>query len=123
MPAVDNEAKLIRRKTGDVPASFGDTDINLLFDEAESSYSGYSRKVIFQAVIVARLEELWTASLSLVTNKQNEASENLSDIPKALEKRFKHAESKLSNMIDSEKTPAVAFVHIRRVPSSQKDVP
>jgi hypothetical protein len=123
MPAQGNEATLIRRKTGDTSASFSDADIDLLFDEAESSYSGYSRSVIFQAVVVARLEELWTAALVQVTYKQNEASENLSDIAKALEKRFRQASAKLDNLIASEKAPAVGFASIRYFPTRDKDVP
>jgi len=123
MPITSTEAKLIRRKTADTATSFPDEDVDLLFDDAESIYSDYSRDVILQAVLVARLEELWTASISSVSYKENESSENLSDIAKMLEKRKQDAETRLKELISKETPVALRTAVMKRIPTRSRTFP
>lgn len=114
---------MLRRRTNDSLTSFPDEDVDLLFEDAESKYSAYSREAQLQTVVVTRIEELWTASITQVTYKQNETSENLSDIAKNLKAKLDMARKKLDEVIYSEQSPAVAIATLRKVPSYKKEYP
>jgi ElaB/YqjD/DUF883 family membrane-anchored ribosome-binding protein len=123
MPAQGTEAELVRRKTTDSETSFPDEAIDLLFDEAETKYTGYSRQVIFQSVVVERLEEIWTESTKHVTYQSNELRENLSDTAKNLKDRIEAAKTKLDELIKSEKGVALRTAVMKRVPTRIKGYP
>lgn len=123
MPSQGTEYALLIRKTGDTETTFPSEDADLLFDEAESDYADYSRKVIFNAVVVARLTELWTASTKQVTYQLNETRFNLSDIAKALKDRLDSAQAKLDDLLALEKPLAVGMGTIRKVPTKWREVP
>lgn len=123
MPAQGTEAQLVRRKTSDSDSTFPDTDVDLLFNEAETNYSGYSRQVITQAVVVSRLEELWTESTKHVTYQSNELRENLSDIAKNLKDRIDAAKAKLDELIKLEKGVALQTAVMKKIPSRIKRYP
>ena len=123
MVATSSEIALIQRRTGDTAASLGDADVQLLWSEAESNYADYSRDVWKQAVIVARREELWMAASAQVTYKQNEASENLSDIAKQLKQLYDDAKKKLDDLIASEKPVALRTAVMKRIPTRRKTYP
>lgn len=123
MAATNDEITLILRRTGDTSASFGNESVQLLWSEAESKYAGYSRDVWKQAVIVARREELWMAAASLITYKQNEASENLSDMPKMLKQLYEDAKGKLDELISGEKPIALRSAVMKCVPTRKKSYP
>lgn len=122
MPAQTNEATLVRFKTGDDASSLSTEIIDMLFDEAEAKYGSYSRNVIKQAVIVERYRNLVASSRQDVTYKQNETSENISDISKGYAQDLDREEAKLASMISSEGTPAY-IVATRRIPSKNRDMP
>jgi hypothetical protein len=123
MPAQGTEYVLLLRKTSDSETSLPAEDADLLFDEAESNYSGYSRSVILQAVVVARLTELWTEAAKHVTYQTNELRESLSDIAKALEKRLDKAEAKMEELLNLEKGVALRTAVMKPVPTRRKTYP
>jgi hypothetical protein len=123
MPAQDNEATLVRYKTTDNETSFPDDVVNLLFDEAEVTYAGYSRTVIVQAVVISRLEAIWTESTKHVTYQANELRENLSDTAKNLKDRIEAAKAKLDELIGREKGIALRTAVPKRVPTRIKGYP
>jgi hypothetical protein len=113
----------LRRKTNDSSTSFPDEDVDLLFASAEDEYGTYSRSVQLQAVVVMRIDELWTASMTQVTYQQNETRENLSDIAKNLEKKLELAKAKLDELISKGSSPAVIIAAARRVPNRNRELP
>lgn len=123
MPAQGNEAELLRRKTADNESTLTDEAIELLFDEAESDYVGYDRKVVFQAVVIARLDELYTASIRKVTYKKGETTENLSDMAKAFANKLADAKKKLDDLIVSTSLPALRTAVMKPIPSRRKSYP
>lgn len=123
MPATITEKQLLRRKTSDTSATLTDPDIDLLFDEAEVDYSGYSRDVIFWAVVLARREELWMASAREVTYQQNETRENLSDIAKHLKELADAARKKLEELVALEKPVALRTAVMKKIPTRIKGYP
>ena len=123
MPTTLTEQKLLRRKTGDTQTSFPDEDVDLLFADIADEYSAYSRRVQLQAVVVARVGELYTASIREVTYQQNETRENLSDIAKALEKKLAREQAKLDDMMLGETYPPVSIGKMKRVPTYIKRYP
>ena len=114
---------MLRRKTNDSLTSFPDEDVDLLFAEAESTYSTYSREVQLQAVVVTRIEELWTASMTQVTYQQNETRENLSDIAKALKEKLELAKKKLDELIADSKPVALRTALMKKIPTRVKGYP
>jgi hypothetical protein len=123
MPTTSTEKKLLRRKTNDSLTSFPDEDIDLLFEEAETTYSTYSREVQLQAVVVARIDELWTASMTQVTYQQNETRENLSDIAKNLKEKLALAKAKLDELIADSKPVALRTAVMKKIPTRIKGYP
>jgi hypothetical protein len=114
---------LLRRKTNDSLTSFPDADVDLLFEEAAANYSDYSREVQLQAVVVARIDELWTASMTQVTYQQNETRENLSDIAKNLKEKLTLAKAKLDELIADSKPVALRTAVMKKIPSRIKGYP
>jgi hypothetical protein len=123
MPAQGTEYQLLLRKTRDNEETLPSEEADLLFDEAESDYPNYSRKLILQAVVVARLTELVAENSKNVTYQLNELRENLSDTAKILLDLLKKAEAKLDLLLSEEKPVAAAMGNIRRVPTQWRDTP
>ena len=113
----------MRRKTNDSLTSFPDADIDLLFADAESTYSAYSHEVQLQVVVVTRIEELWTASMTSVTYQQNETRENLSDIAKNLKEKLALAKAKLDELISNATPIALRTAVMKKIPTRIKDYP
>jgi acyl-CoA reductase-like NAD-dependent aldehyde dehydrogenase len=123
MPAQGTEAQLVRRATGDNETSFPNDDVDLLFDKAESDYSGYSRKVIFQAVLVYRLRELTTSAAKRADYKLNETEEKRSQTAKALMELFEDAKEDLEELLKLEKGVALRTAVMKKIPSRIKGYP
>src|SRR5688572_13343921 len=123
MATTDLEKKLLRRKTDDSLTSFPDEDVDLLFASAEETYSAYSREVQLQSVVVTRIDELWTAAMRDVTYKQNETSENLSDIAKNLKAKLDREQEKLDDLIAKSKPVALRTAVMKKIPTRIKGYP
>jgi acyl-CoA reductase-like NAD-dependent aldehyde dehydrogenase len=123
MPAQGTEAQRIRRKTADSEASFPGADVDLLFDQAEEDYADYSRKVIFQSVVVSRLKELGAAASKRADYKLNETEEKRNQTFKALMDLIEDAEKELEELIGKEKGVALRTAVMKRIPSRIKGYP
>jgi hypothetical protein len=123
MATTDTEKQILRRKTGDSLTSFPDEDVDLLFADAEDEYSAYTRKVQLQAVVVRRIDELWTAAMRQVTYQQNETRENLSDIAKNLKAKLDDERKKLDEMIENSKPVALRTAVMKKIPTRIKGYP
>ena len=123
MPAQGSEAALLRRKSGDSVTSLPDEDLDMLFEQAETDYVDYSRKVIFQAVLVERKRELLAVARKAVTYQLNETRENLSDIAKGLAEDLEKEEAKLAELISLEKPVALRTAVMKRIPTRIKGYP
>jgi hypothetical protein len=123
MPSQGTEAERVRRRTSDNTTTFPDEDVDLLFDQAEEDYAGYSRKVFFQAVVVTRLSELVVSASKAVTYQLNETRENLSDIAKILKDLLEDEQKKLDELLDLEKGVALRTAVMKPVPTRRKTYP
>lgn len=122
MPASATEAKLIRFNTGRTESQLGQAILDMLYDKAETQYAAYSRDVVSQAVLVEVYRNLVATHRQDVNYKQNETSENLSDIAKGYAQDLEAAKAELNEMIESEGVSAY-IVSTRRIPSNRKDTP
>ena len=123
MPALPSEAELIRFKTGRDESNLTNEIIDILFDEAEVTYASYSRKVVKQAVVVEVYRNLVASNREDVTYKQNETSENMSDISKGYAQDLAQAEEKLTQLIEGEKPVALRTAVMKKVPSRNRSFP
>ena len=117
------EQQRIRRKTGDTVSDFGDEALDLVFTEASELYASYTRTVWLQAVVVMRLEERIIEHAEDVTYQQNETRENLSDVPKVLERSLARAKKQLDAIVSAQTSPAVAIGRLRTVPTRAREEP
>lgn len=86
MPSTNSENEQTRREFSADVTAMPDSYITALFDDAESEYSTYARRVQKQAVYYTIAKHLRNAAARQVDYQQNEAQESLSDLFKALEK-------------------------------------
>lgn len=119
----DAERTRARFKTGDDDTSLPNDIIDLLFEEAEEEYPGKTRKVIIQAVNVLRRENLLMQACKNVTYRQNEATENLSDIAKGMAADLEKERAKLDEMVKDEDGPIGYVGAIRKVPTRRREEP
>lgn len=82
MPASADERATYRRKLGYSITAISDADIDAVFDYVEAIYLGenYSRNVIVQAAVVEGRSNLLAEAAKRASYKQNESSEQTSDI-------------------------------------------
>jgi len=121
VPASSGDLALIRLAIGDsAGVVYSSVEIDALWDDAALLYD--DTRVIRQQVIVDALDGLLADSAKRVSYKQNESSENLSDVFKALEKlRDKHA-AKLAVLLESQRGSA-KIAGLKKVPSRDKEWP
>lgn len=122
MPATETEMTLLRFKTKRDEEDLPDSIINMLFDEAEVRYAGKSRQVIQLAVRVEVLRSLVAEYRVDVSYKQNETSENLSDIAKGYAQDLAKAESDLEDLLKDTQL-AVGMGATRKVPKRNRETP
>jgi hypothetical protein len=92
--ATDTQATRLRADIGATDASLPKTEVDDIFEEASESYTATAAIKAHTRVIAIR--RLLASSAKLTTYRQNQSSENLSDIFKHLEKLLAHWENQLS---------------------------
>lgn len=122
MPATESEHTLIRYKVKRDESQLSHEIIDLLFDEAEADYLGKSRRVVKQAALVEVLRGLVAEYRTDTSYKQNQTSENLSDIAKGYAEDLAKAEATLEDMLSSE-TSFGYMAATRKMPVSKRDMP
>lgn len=118
MAATTIEINRLRRQLGADAESLPDAEIADLFSEAEATYLGYARDVVFAAVRLQAWRDMMAQAAKEVTYREGSSSENLSDLMKnmrALEASYKqmlddaiqdHSRNKLTGLWGSmNKTP------------------
>lgn len=97
--ATSSQRTKFRRRVGDNDVSnrvFSDSEIDDIYTEANEEYPSNSKLEGYYAVIIG-LEWLMADAAKLTNYRQNNSSENQSDIFKHLEKLLKNWEGKLES--------------------------
>jgi hypothetical protein len=116
---------MIRLAVGDsAEAVFSDAEIQAVWADAGTVYDEAARKrIVRQQVVVDLLEALTVDSARRVTYKQNDSSENLSDVSKRLESLLKTQQAKLAALIEADLGAGVRMGTATRIPSRDKEYP
>lgn len=123
MPATPSQITLIRMQTADTatPPAFSDAEINLLWDVAAEIYSANSQILIQTKIYM--FDGLLADAAKRVNYKQNQSSENLSDIFKHLLELRKLALADLESATNGVVSPVQLATTRRARPTRAKDVP
>lgn len=112
----------LRRDTGTDETSLPDSDVQDVFDEAGESYTDAATIAAYTRVLT--IQGLLSSSAKLATYRQNESTENLSDIFKHLKDLLKVWEDKTTDAITAASTSGAArFGGVRRQPARVREYP
>jgi gas vesicle protein len=113
----------LRRDIGASVAALSDADADALFEEAGEKYTDEATIAAYTRVL--GLQGILADSARLTTYKQNESTENLSDIFKHLKELLKVWEDKVTDAIASAagSSGAARFGSVRRKPATIKEYP
>lgn len=111
------------RDTGTTVASLSEADIEDIFTEAGERYTDTATIASYARVLT--IQSLLANSAKLASYKQNESSENLSDIFKNLQALLKVWEAKTADAIAAAagSSGAARFGGVRRKPAGVKEYP
>ena len=123
MPASDSEKARFRRKLGGDITSMPDEYIDDVFDEVEADYAGSSRAVIVAATYVEGLNDLIVQASKDVDYTEGDASQKNSQKRKGLESARDEYKSKLADLIEAEKGPAIRWGSTRKAPPRSVEYP
>lgn len=116
------EISRIRRDTGTDATSLPDATIQEIFDEAAEIYTDANSALYYTRVAV--ITGLLSSSARLSSYRQNESSENLSDVFKHLQSLLELWQGKLDTAVTlGTVTSAARFGGTRRKPASVKEYP
>ena len=112
----------LRRDTGADATSLPDDTIDDLFDEAAELYTDTATIAAYTRVLV--INGLLSSAAKAVTYRQNESTENQSDIFKHLKDLLKLWEDKTDDAIEAASTSGAArFGSVRRKPARVREYP
>lgn len=124
MPAInDTERNRLRKRLGHDVTSLLDADADDLFTQAEELYASRSRAVQFQQAVVIGRQDLLAEAVKRVTYDAGDASENLSDVAKAIQKMLQDDMAQLDMLLSNDQASAVRIVGTRRKPTRKKEYP
>lgn len=123
MPVTQSQIDRLRRDTGSTEASLSDEDIQDIFDEAEEKYTDTATATAYTRVLT--IQSLLSGAAKMTSYKQNESSENLSDVFKNLQALLKVWEGKVSDAITDAagSSGAARFGGLRRKPAKVREYP
>lgn len=119
--ATQAEINRLRRDVGANEASLFDAEANDLFTEAAESYTAGTAAYYAHARVLA-IQGLLASSAKLTTYRQNQSSENKSDVFTHLSKLLVYWKNETASAIASESGTA-RFGGLRRRPSRIKEYP
>jgi hypothetical protein len=125
MPITEVQIADVRADIGDSnpdAQSFTDTEIQRLYTRAEEIHGAGSALVEPQVRVLA-IKQLWASSAKLTTYKQNQSSENLSDVFKHLKALLELYQGELADAEAAGTGGGVAIMGLKKTPTRQKDVP
>jgi hypothetical protein len=113
----------LRRDTGTDETSLPDEDAEDIFDEAGEKYSDSATASSFTRVLV--IQSLLSSAAKMHTYKQNESTENLSDVFKHLRDLLAIWEAKTEDAITAAagSSGAARFGGLRRKPAKVREYP
>ncbi len=124
MPPTDSQRARLRMMIGDSNPdleAFSDAELDALWDWAAETYS--AANLIFVQTKIYAFDALLVDSAKRVNYKQNQSSEDLSDIFKALLKLKEKAENELAELVAGSVSPMMLGT-IRKVkPTRKKNIP
>lgn len=123
MPLSETEYASIRFITGTTEATLPNEILDMLFNVASDTYAAYSRGIWIQAILVSWYQNRVATYRTDVTYKQNETSENLTDIAKGYALDLENAKKELEDLIAAEKTVALRTTTIKKIPSRIRSFP
>jgi gas vesicle protein len=123
MAVTQTQIDRLRRDTGTDETSLPDEDIQDIFDEADEKYTDTATAAAYTRVLT--IQSLLASSARLATYRQNESSENLSDIFKHLKELLKVWEEKTDDAITAAagSSGAARFGSVRRKPATIREYP
>lgn len=111
----------LRRDVGANSTALSDADADALFEEAGETYGDAASAYAYARVLA--LQGILASSAKLTSYKQNESSENLSDIFKHLKELLKVWEDKTTDAVAAGGSGAARFGSVRRKPARIKEYP
>lgn len=111
----------LRRDVGANSTALSDDDADDLFEEAGELYTDGATITAYTRVLA--LQGILASSAKLTSYKQNESTENLSDIFKHLKELLKLWEDKTTDAVGAAGSGAARFGGIRRKPATIKEYP
>ena len=126
MATTDLQRFLFRSGVGDKGGrkpTFFDSEIDMFFAAALTVYPDGSDETLLCYAVIQGLETLAARAASQVTYKQNESSENLSDIAKAYEARISGWRVRLNKSLPDPTKASARWSPMKVSPNRRKDVP
>lgn len=114
-------ADRLRRDVGATASTLSDDDATDLFDEAGETYTDTATAAAYARVLA--IQGILASSAKLTSYKQNESSEELSDVFKHLKDLLKLWEDKVSDAIAATGSGAVRFGRVRLKPARIREYP
>ncbi len=111
----------LRRDVGANSTALSDADADALFEEAGETYSDAASAYAYARVLA--LQGILASSAKLTTYKQNESTENLSDVFKHLKELLKLWEGKTTDAVAAGGSGAARFGSVRRKPATVREYP
>lgn len=111
----------LRRDVGANSTALSDADADALFEEAGETYSDAASAYAYARVLA--LQGILANSAKLTSYKQNESTENLSDIFKHLKELLKVWEDKTTDAVGAAGSGAARFGGVRRKPAPVREYP
>lgn len=124
MPATTSEITRLRDETGHTDASLTDAKIQTFWTTGNELYPSLGREVWYQYVKYTVLNAMAMSAARMVTYKENEASETLSDIYKHLVKERDLTKAELDKQINKARGGlGIKTFTTKRVPAIVRDEP
>ena len=114
-------ADRLRRDIGASEAALSDEDAADLLEEAGETYSDTATAAAYTRVLA--LQGILASSAKLTTYKQNESTENLSDVFRHLKELLKLWEDKTTDAVAAGGSGAARFGSVRRKPATVREYP
>lgn len=119
--ATATERERLRQDVGANSTALSDADADDIYAEAAEMYTDSATINAYTRTIAIR--RLLASSARLTSYKQNESSENLSDIFKHLKELLKVWEDKTTDAVAAGGSGAARFGSVRRKPARIKEYP
>lgn len=119
--ATATERERLRQDVGANSTALSDADADEIYTEAAETYTDSATINAYTRTIAIR--RLLASSARLTSYKQNESTENLSDVFKHLKELLKLWEGKTTDAVAAGGSGAARFGSVRRKPATVREYP